>query len=63
MTCKAAANQPNHQASCDAAPAMVNTLQCIQSQPGIGSGDFIVTEAMPPTVPHESSCHQDVMLC
>jgi hypothetical protein len=59
MTCKAAANQPNHQASCDAAPEMVATLQCIQSQPGIGSSDFIVTEAMPPTVPHESSCHQD----
>jgi len=59
MTCKPAADQPNHQASCSAAPEMITTLQCIQSQPGIGSSDFIVTESMPPTVAHESSCHQD----
>jgi hypothetical protein len=57
FTCKAANLQPNGQASCSAAPEMVATLQCIQNK--LGSGGFIVTEAMPPTVPHESSCHQD----
>jgi hypothetical protein len=59
MTCKPASEQPNGQASCAAAPEMISTLQCIQNQPGIGSSDFTVTEAMPPTVAHESSCHQD----
>lgn len=57
MTCKPASEQPNHQESCSAAQGMVNTLQCIQGK--VGSSDFTVTEAMPPTVAHESSCHQD----
>lgn len=57
MTCKPASEQPNGQASCSAAPEMVATLQCIQNK--VGTNDFTVTEAMPPTVPHESSCHQD----
>lgn len=59
LTCKPASQQPNGQASCSAAPEMVSTLNCIESQPGIGSSDFTVSEAMPPTVPHESSCHQN----
>lgn len=57
LTCKPASQQPNGKASCDAAPAMVDTLKCIQGK--VGSGDFIVSEGMPPTVPHESSCHQN----
>lgn len=59
FACKPASQQPNGQASCSAAPEMIATLQCIESQPGIGSNDFTISEAMPPTVPHESSCHQD----
>ncbi len=57
LTCKPANQQPNDQASCSAAQGMVTTLQCIQNK--VGSSDFTVTEAMPPTVPHESQCHQD----
>ena len=57
LTCKDASKQPNGKASCSAAPEMVDTLNCIQSK--VGSGDFIVSEAMPPTVAHESKCHQD----
>ena len=57
LTCKPASQQPNKQASCSAAPAMVDTLNCIQGK--VGSSDFIVSEAMPPTVAHESKCHQD----
>ena len=57
FACKAASAQPNGQASCSAAPAMIATLQCIQNQ--VGAGNFIVTEAMPPTVPHQSQCHNN----
>jgi hypothetical protein len=57
LVCKDASQQPNKQASCSAAPQMVTTLQCIQSK--VGAGNFIVSEAMPPTVAHESRCHQD----
>jgi hypothetical protein len=57
FACKAANQQPNKQASCSAAQGMVDTLTCIQNK--VGSGNFIVTEAMPPTVPHQSSCHNN----
>ena len=57
LACKPASQQPNGQASCAAAPQMVNTLNCVQGK--VGSGDFTVSESMPPTVPHESSCHQN----
>lgn len=55
MTCKAASQQPGGVYSCSAAQGMVNTLQCMQQH---GAPPFIVTEAMPPTVAHESTCHQ-----
>lgn len=41
--------------SCSAAPAMVASLQCM----GSAGGGFIVNEAMPPTVPHISQCHNN----
>ncbi len=57
FACKAASQQPNGQSSCSASQDMVDTLECIQNI--VGQGDFTVTEAMPPTVPHQSKCHQD----
>ena len=60
---KPASQQPNGQARCSAAPEMIATLQCIESQPGIGSNDFTISEAMPPTVPHESTLPSGWLLC
>jgi len=56
FACKPADQQPNQQASCSADPKMVDTLKCIQEKTG---NNFMVTEAMPPTVPHTSQCHND----
>ncbi len=57
FSCKPANLQPNGMLSCGATQDMIDTLKCIQSQPGVPS--FEITEAMPPTVPHISHCHND----
>ena len=57
FSCKPAYEQPNAQLSCAATQEMINTLKCITSQPGVPAIE--VTEAMPPTVPHISHCHND----
>jgi hypothetical protein len=57
LTCKPASQQPGGVSSCSAAQGMAATLECIQQNGGAPA--FTVTEAMPPTVPHESKCHND----
>jgi len=52
--CKAAAQQPGGVNSCSAAQGMIDTLKCLQQN---GAPGLLVTEAMPPTVPHQSKCH------
>jgi len=56
FTCKPASQQPGGVSSCTADQLMINTLQCIASH---GAPPITITEAMPPTVPHISHCHND----
>ncbi len=56
LQCKAAKDQPGGIDSCFAARGMVNTLNCLKQK---GAPAFTVTEAMPATVTHQSSCHKN----